>query len=141
MTLAEFFAQMRAMMTNAEAEAPEVPPTPDPPAPAPPPVAPLPEAGNQAIVDAVLAALAAQQQTNPPPTEPPPAPAPPPAPPVPARQSAGPPANPPTNAKSVLQRLIDGETVPDDELDKAIDDGSMSQQMNDRAGARQEVRI
>ena len=67
MTLAEFFAQMRAMMTNAEAEAPEVPPTPDPPAPTPPPVAPLPEAGQQAIVDAVLAALAAQQQTNPPP--------------------------------------------------------------------------
>ena len=33
----------------------------------PPPVAPLPEAGQQAIVDAVLAALAAQQQTNPPP--------------------------------------------------------------------------
>ena len=26
-------------------------------------------------------------------------------------------------------------------LDKAIDDGSMNQQMNDRAGARQEVRI
>ena len=47
----------------------------------------------------------------------------------------------PTNAKSVFQRLIDGETVPDDELDKAIDDGSMNQQMNDRAGARQEVRI
>ena len=75
MTLAEFFAQMRAMMTNAEAEAPEVPPTPDPPAPAPPPVAPLPEAGQQAIVDAVLAALVAQQQANPPPSETPPAPA------------------------------------------------------------------
>ena len=141
MTLAEFFAQMRAAMTNAEADAPVVPPTPDPPAPDLPPVAPLPEAGQQAIVDAVLAALAAQQQANPPPAEPPPAPAPPPAPPVPARQSAGPPANPPQNAKSVFQRLIDGETVPDDELDKAIDDGSMNQQMNDRAGARQEVRI
>ena len=137
----DIMAALRALIQQADADAPEVPPTPDPPAPTPPPVAPLPEAGQQAIVDAVLAALAAQQQTNPPPSEPPPAPAPPPAPPVPARQSAGPPANPPTNAKSVFQRLIDGETVPDDELDKAIDDGSMNQQMNDRAGARQEVRI
>ena len=141
MTPAEMMAAIRAIFTQADADAPEVPPTPDPPAPAPPPVAPLPEAGQQAIVDAVLAALAAQQQANPPPSEPPPAPAPPPAPPVPARQSAGPPANPPTNAKSVLQRLIDGETVPDDEIDKAWDDGSMAQQMNDRAGARTEVRI
>ena len=116
--------------------------TPAPPAtPTPSGCLPSPEAGQQAIVDAVLAALAAQQQANPPPTEPPPAPAPPPAPPVPARQSAGPPANPPHHTKSVLQRLIDGETVPDDEMDKAIDDGSMNQQMNDRAGARQEVRI
>ena len=141
MTPAEMMAAIRAIFTQADADAPEVPPTPDPPATAPPPVAPLPEAGNQAIVDAVLAALAAQQQTNPPPTEPPPAPAPPPAPPVPARQSAGPPANPPQTGKSVLQRLIDGETVPDDEIDKAWDDGTMSQQMNERAGNRQEVRI
>ena len=93
----DIMAGLRALIQQADADVPEVPSTPDPPAPAPapPPVAPLPEAGQQAIVDAVLAALAAQQQTNPPPTEPPPAPAPPPLPPVPARQSAGPPANPP----------------------------------------------
>ena len=138
----DIMAGLRALIQQADADAPEAPPTPDPPANSPPADSPPdPQAGTQAIVDAVLAALAAQQQTNPPPAEPPPAPATPPAPPVPARQSAGPPANPPTNAKSVFQRLIDGETVPDDELDKAIDDGSMNQQMNDRAGARQEVRI
>ena len=93
-------------------------------------------------MDAVLAALAAQQQTNPPP--------------IGTATRTGPTASATGSGaavgwpsgepaapyvKSVLQRLIDGETVPDDELDKAIDDGSMSQQMNDRAGARQEVRI
>ena len=131
-TLAEFFAQMRALMTNAEAETPEVPVPPPAPVETPDP----PADGQQAIVDAVLAALAAQQT---PPAETPPAtPA---TPPVPARQSAGPPANPPTNAKSVLQRLIDGETVSDDEIDAAWDDGSITQGMNDRAGARTEVRV
>ena len=99
----DIMAGLRALIQQADADAPAAPPTPDPPAPDPPPVAPLPEAGQQAIVDAVLAALAAQQQTNPPPSEPPPAPAPPPAPPVPARQSAGPPANPGPAGLTVAQ--------------------------------------
>ena len=64
MTPAEAIAAIRAIFTQADADAPEIPPTPDPPANPPPPVAPLPEAGQQAIVDAVLAALAAQQQTR-----------------------------------------------------------------------------
>ena len=61
----DIMAGLRALIQQADADAPEPPA--DPPAPAPPPVAPLPEAGQQAIVDAVLAALAAQQQANPPP--------------------------------------------------------------------------
>ena len=52
----DVMAALRALIQQADADAPEVPPTPDPPAPTPPPVAPLPEAGTQAIVDAVLAA-------------------------------------------------------------------------------------
>ena len=90
------------------------------------------------LLGAAVATAVAAIQT--PPADPPPA-TPPAAPPAPARQSGGPPANPPTNAKSVLQRLIDGETVPDDEIDKAWDDGSITTQMNERAGARTEVRI
>ena len=46
MTPAEMMAAIRAIFTQADADAPEVPPTPDPPAPTPPPVAPLPEAGT-----------------------------------------------------------------------------------------------
>ena len=133
----DIMAGLRALIQQADAETPETPAPPPAPVETPDP----PADGQQAIVDAVLAALAAQQQVAAPPPELPSTPAPPPAPPVPARQSAGPPANPPTNAKSVLQRLIDGETVSDDEIDAAWDDGSITQQMNDRAGARQEVRV
>ena len=136
----DIMAGLRALIQQADAETPEVPASPPAPVetPAEPPAGMTPE--MQAAVDAAVAAAVAALQT--PPADSPPATPPTPAtPPAPARQSGGPPANPPTNAKSVLQRLIDGETVPDDELDKAIDDGSMSQQMNDRAGARQEVRI
>ena len=102
MTLAEFFAQMRALMTNAEAETPEIPAPPPAPVETPDP----PADGQQAIVDAVLAALAAQQQTTPPPAEPPPTETPPAAPatpPAPARQSAGPPANPGPTAPTLAQ--------------------------------------
>lgn len=122
-------------------DAPAEPPPADPPPATPPPDAPAgmtPE--MQAAVDAAVAAAVAALQT--PPADSPPATPPASAtPPAPARQSGGPPANPPTNAKSVLQRLIDGETVSDDEIDKAWDDGTITTQMNDRAGARTEVRI
>ena len=94
MTPAEMMAAIRAIFTQADADAPTEPPPVDPSATPPAPVEMPPD--KPAWFDAAVAAALAVQQTStgealsaatpPAPSTPPP--------PVPARQSAGPPANP-----------------------------------------------